>query len=355
MERITLNARNRIQLADPNLNNKDNLVSYSITNQIGTYVKNSNGNEIKDIKAEYDSTGDPKRFYAIFEFDPETKGDYFNLNFKITDTKGNLVQSDFYLVGLKLDREGGVKIVPAEYFKEFVANGELDDADFKERIMKYPSHQIEQMLSAATGRLQDQLKLYLTPQTVEHEGHDWYGEPLRQNWWLIQTHESPIIEITSYELWFAEKKIFEIDPKYLIVRKLEGEIQFIPAIGQQMAFIYMNNVESTMLTLITSHTGAGYVPNVFRISYKYGLDYMELPKEERDAIYQAIVAKTLIDNLPNLKSELQKGSENQSVDGQTYGFSNRGLDWLNNQQKLLDAWVFDFKRKYNKLVETYFI
>lgn len=353
MKSISLTSSNKIFLEDPTITENTFTITFQVINEVGSYVKNVDDADISNVNAIYDN--DQKKWYATFQIAPDTKGKYFRLTFDIKDTNGNFYPSDHYLVELVVTRNSStVQLVPVSYFRDYILQSGLDEG-VQQKIATYPTDAIQELLSAATEELQNETKLVFTKKTKENERHNWHGESLRETWWLLQTFERPIVSVESYQLWFANKKIFDVDvdivKNYLLIHKIEGNIQFMPTVGQPFAPTYMNSLESTLMSLVHMLPGSSYVPDVFRISYTYGLDFMNLEPEEQSGIRNAIARRTMLNSVFIVNKDLMKGSESQSADGVSYSFSNNAKQWFDTEQANQEKWVWNLMRKYNTLVD----
>lgn len=356
MKPISLTAQNKIYLEDPNVGDATFNITCQVIDEVGSYVKDKESVDIKERDAIFDS--DAKKYYAEFNIDPASKGKYYRLTFDIRDKDGNFFNSDFYLVDLIVERQNStVQLVPVPYFRTYILESGLDPG-LQQKIADYPMDAIQELLSAAMSELENEAKLVFTKRTIQDERHNWYSEGLRETWWLTQTLQSPIISVEAFELWFANKKIFELTPDTigtsLLVKKVEGTVQFLPPIGQQFAAVYYNNLESTLMSLLSIMPGSSYVPDVFRLAYTYGLDFMNLDPSEQAEIRTNIARRTMLNSIYIINKDLMKGSESQSADGVSYSFSNNAKAWYDGEAQAQKEWVFNLMRKYNKLVDIDF-
>lgn len=356
MKPVSLVSPNKVFLEDPSITESNFSITCQVINEVGSYALNAQEAELKLQTAGYDS--ELKKWFAEFTLHPDSKGKYYRLTFDIKDSNGNFKPSDFYLVDLIIERQSStVQLVPVPYFRNYILESGLD-AGLKKKIEDYPMDAILELLSAAMSELENETKLVFTKKTIENEGHNWYGEGLRETWWLLQLLEFPIISVESYELWFASKRIYKVetDPlkQYLQVKKKEGYIQFMPTAGQPFAMTYYNNLESSLMAMLSIMPGTNYVPNVFRVSYIYGLDFMNLDAAEQTEIRSAIARRAMLNSIFLINKDLMKGSESQSADGVSYSFSNNAKQWYDAEYQYQQKWIFNIMRKYNKLVDIDF-
>jgi len=349
MKSVSLGTQNKIYLDDPAITTTEFNITYKVINEVGTIAKDTNDADIAG-NAIFDET--KLKYYAQFTLNTTSKGKYYRLTFAINDKDGNFVQSDFFLEDLIIEKQStSVQLVPVSYFKDYIIGGGLDD-DAKKRIADYPVDAIQELLNSATAELESEVKMVFTKRTIENEKHNWYGESLRETWWLIQTLQSPIVSLESYELWFAQKKIFSVlDMNNLYVHKIEGRIQFVPAAGQTFALMHYNSLEATLMSLTSFMPGTNYVPDVFRVSYTYGLDFMNLEEVEQTEIRMAIARRAMLNSIFLINKDLMKGSESQSADGVSYSFSNNAKQWYDAEYQYQQKWIWNIMRKYNKLVD----
>ncbi len=349
MKSVRLGSSNRIYLDDSTINSSDFNITYRVVNEMGTLAKDINNADISGTAVFDDKQ---LKYYAEFSLATDSKGKYYRLTFGINDKDGNFIQSDNYLVDLIIDKQSStVQLVPVQYFKDYIIGGGLDE-DAKKRIADYPTDAIQELLNSATAELESETKLVFTKRTIQNEKHNWYGESLRETWWLIKTLESPIISVESYELWFAQKKIFEIpDTNNLYIHPIQGTIQFVPASGQTFALIHYNSLEATLMSMTSFMPGSTYVPDVFRVSYTYGLDYINLNETEQTEIRMAIARRAMLNSIFLINKDLMKGSESQSADGVSYSFSNNAKQWYDAEYQYQQKWIWNIMRKYNKLVD----
>ena len=355
MKSVSLTAPNKIYLEDSNINEDSFNITFQIINEVGTIVKDAEGANISNKTAEFDL--DLKKWFAVFTLDPECKGKYYRLTFDIKDKDGKFFKSDFYLTDLIIERNTStVQLVPVPFFREYILQSGLD-AGQRQRIIDYPMDAILELLNAAMGELENETKLIFTKRTTS-ENHNWYGEGLRETWWLLQTLHHPIISVESYELWFANKKIFtlDVDPlkQYLMIKKIEGYLQFMPSIGQPFAMTYYNNLEASLMAMVSMMPGSSYVPDVFRIAYTYGLDFINLDSTEQAEIRLAIARRAMLNSIFLINKDLMKGSESQSADGISYSFSNNAKAWYDAEYEYQKNWIWNLMKKYNTLRDIEF-
>lgn len=97
--------------------------------------------------------------------------------------------------------------------------------------------------------------------------------------------------------------------------------------------------------------GTNYLPDVFRISYTYGLDFLNLEDNEQAEIRMSIARRAMLNSIYLINKDLMKGSESQSADGVSYSFSNNAKQWYDAEREYQQKWIFNTMRKYNKLVD----
>lgn len=349
MQLLSLTTLNKIILDDDKINEDNYVIKYSLIDEMGKYIKNDSATELKDVEANYDDKA--KRYAAKFMLDPQTKSDEARLIFNIKDREGCFVQSNKYLVDCQIDKQvNNIQLVSASQFRDYLLGMAANDVNVEARIKAYPDSQFLEWLSASHSQVERELEMCLTRRTMELEKTDYFGDDIRSTWWLIYTQESPIIQVNSYELWVANQKIMSVEPSYIMVRKIEGELQFIPTSGTDNSSqaVFINHLEAAMLGKIFT-MGGDYVPSMFRFSYDHGLDYMNMSKNDKADIRLAIVRKTLLDNLMVIRPDLLRASESVSADGASFSFSNQLSLFTNKEEKNYDTWVTNMKRKYLKL------
>jgi len=349
MVSISLYSQNVIPLDDPQIIEANFNVKFTVLNDIGKTAKDTNGTDIKDITATFND--EKKKYEATFQLHPDSKGKYYRLIFNITSNAGIFVLSDFAIVELVMQKAASIsRLVPTGYFVDYTVNGDLDP-DTKEVISKYPKDAIEEWLLSAAGQLEDEVKLSFTPKTISEEAHDWYAENMRQTYWMIQTFKYPIISVENYSLWYAHEKIIDIEPKYLQLNKGMGIIEFVPTSDSPFIVVYQHSLEAITLSLFTRSGGMDRIPDVFKVSYTHGLDFMNLDEIEQSNIRTAIARRAMINALPRISPDIVKGSESQAVDGVSYSQNNRGFEWLQHEKASEREWINAFRRKYNTQVE----
>lgn len=347
IKEIFLNRKVKIFLEDPNINTNNFVVTFSVRDDIGNLVKDNSGTPIilDNKPCTYDDQ--EHKYYCEFALNPDCKGRNYSLLFNITTTQGVLVSSDFYKQTLIINRENLFRFVPADVFIRDVINSDLD-ADNKAMIESYPKSAIEEAIDSSTGEIEDELELSLTPRTVENELHDWYRDNMRDTYWMIQAFKWPIISVQSYSLWYGNEKMLELSSEYMSVQKEMGILEYVPTAGQPFYIIYNAGIEASQV-LFFNHVSTGdRIPNVFRVSYTHGLDYMNLPPTEQASIRTAISRRTMINKIASITDEIRKGSEQMAVDGASYAKYSRGIEWLNIERDKEKKWFDAMRRKYNK-------
>lgn len=349
MKNINLNAKNVIDLEDPDINDVTKYkVKYSLINEVGGYVKNSENEDLNDKDAQFNS--DRNRFTAEFKLHPDSKGKYYRLSFHILNAFNEFIVSDYALIDLVLEKiSNSSQLIPNAYFKEYIINGELDD-DIKDALVNYPDDGIKEFILAAQDELENVLELSFVPRTIENESHDWFQDNMFETHWQIQMYQWPILSVQSYALYYGTEKFLEIEPQYLQVSRETGLIEYLPSPRQPFAIQIYNISADAMARTVSFSRGiwGSRIPNVFRVSYTHGLDFMNLEEREQAGIRSAIARRTMMKALPRISPEVIKGSEQISVDGVSYSQYNRGIEYLGMQKEAELEWISDMKRKYNK-------
>jgi hypothetical protein len=350
MKTIILSRTNIIPLEDPNIKDSSKYtVVYSLVNEVGEYVHNADDAALNNKATEFDN--ETKIFSAKFTLHPSSKGKYYRLAFTITTDTNEFITSPFALIDVMLQTQNNsVQLIPNSYFRDYIINGELDD-EIKDKLMKYPEDGIKEFIIGAQDDLELDLEMSLVPRTIEHESHDWFQDNLQDTHWMVQLYQNPVISIQSYALYYNTEKFLEISPSYLILNKDTGTVEYLPTRDQPFYLLIYETSLDVMARINSfgrSGSYGGRIPNVFRVSYTHGLDFMNLHEVEQTGIRSAIARKTMLKSLPRISPEVVTGNESASVDGVSYSKFNRGIEYLKMQQEEEKVWINTMRRKYNK-------
>lgn len=342
---IDLHSKTRIQLDDDGIRGGDYVVTYSLVNEFGKYLKNKAGTEIKDLKARYENTDNI--WYADLQLDPTVKGKYLRFSFNIT--KGGLaVASDKADIDLILTKRDAVRIVPAFYFKDYIVNGELDE-DIKAKLIAYPDDAVNELMLAAESDLEDAIEISITPKSCT-ESHDWYRDDISDTHFMQQMFNFPIISVQSFKMYYAHSLMMDFPPSDLILNKESGVIEYIQTPDKPIFFVGGVGVESTYFGIYSRGFPSNRLPGVFRIEYTHGFDFENMSDKEQAALRNAITRRGMIMRLARISPEILKASESASIDGASYSESSRGIEWLGMELAADKEWIFNIKRKYLKNV-----
>jgi hypothetical protein len=348
MKSITKYSLNKLLLEDTDIATDDYTVKYRVLNELGQVALDNEDNPIENKDAEFDDT--LKRYCTSFQLSSTSKGKYYRLVFDITDADGIYIVSNYALVNLIIE-SNSIQLVPNEYFRDYTLNANLID-EFRQTILAYPDDAVKELLLSATGQLQTDCEMSFTPKTIENEAHDWFQDNLRETSWMIQFFNYPIISVQSYQLYFGTSKVVEIPTEYLLLEKIMGTVEYLPAPNQPFFLIFQNlGIESTQLQLFSRGLGAPRLPAVFRISYTYGIDFMNIPEEEQAEIRLAIARRALLNGLGSISPAVLNQSVQKSVDGASYGVTRNGFAYLQELKGNEKDWVETYKRRYNKHIK----
>ena len=348
---ISLAKKNRISLNDESINKATYKVSYSIRNEVGEFVDDVEENDIEDKKALFDVKAEI--FYAEFQVDPDSKGKDWRLVFTILDENGKYTTSDEAIVDLFVVKfENAVRLVNTTYFMDYILGGALDEG-IKARLDNYPKRDIERALLASHGDLEDKIELSFTPKSIEDERHDWFADNIKQTYWMIQLFEWPVIDIQSYKLYYGREEVLELKEPLLSTTKQMGMVEYLPTSKDSPFFLvfHQTGMEASTISLFNRFMIGDRLPSVFHVSYRHGLDFMNLDETEQDKIKHAIARRGMFKILPRVSPEITKFQESSSVDGVSYSRGFKGLEWLNTEREDESEWVDAMKRKFNKQVK----
>lgn len=351
MINTSLNTKNKIYLQDPRVNETSYSVSFSVLNELGAAATDNEEVSIEDNSAIFDNV--TKQWYAEFILSASSKGKYYRLVFGILDKSGSYMVSDAALVDLIIQRTtSSIQLVPPAFFRDYVINQELDD-DIKEAVSKYPMDALTEWLLSANGELEHDIELSFTPKTIENEPHDWFQDNFYETHWMINLFHMPIISVQAYYMYYGTEKVCEILPEYLTLGKEMGIVEYLPINSQPFSQIFFTmGIEATQLSLMARGWGASRLPNVFRVSYTHGLDFLNLEETEQSSIRMAICRRAMLNGLPRISPEVIKGSKSSSADGVSYSETNRGIEWLNIAREADVKYVLNMKRRYNTALRS---
>jgi hypothetical protein len=169
-----------------------------------------------------------------------------------------------------------LSIISVEELKEIYLFG-LDLTDDSGNPI--PDSVYEHYIKSAVTRLEKTLDIRLLPITISKEPHDYIREEFLQFMYLF-LYEYPVISVEGMTLEFpTNNTIMTVDLADIHLRKESGQLQVVPNLNSNYAFIFTNS-SFGVLPYYQLFTRA--IPDFFRVSYTAGLD--PIPDDVKDLI-----------------------------------------------------------------------
>ncbi len=359
MVKLVKEKLNRIILKDSKIETKSNIydVSISIFNEAGEYVKDKNGQNIDSKEVSWDNT--EFFYYVDIDFHSSTPEGYlriiWNVELKITHeaielSDENLPQ-EIELVSNGATNNLLPQIVPISFFLDnYIAKDIRMDAQYKQAVEIYVAQNrrdLNRWLLAAQSKLEMALKtVFFTMQDTINR--DYYMQDFGSEFWINQANYRPIVSIDHYSLVYGAQNV-EItkDIKdYILVDKKMGTFEFLPTAVQGNLFTALINGVSGLGISIMNSGNFNRVPFLFRITYTYGLDFVNLPEQEKEGIRQAIARHTIIQLLPILDPSVRITNDSKTIDGVTKSQNSGMAALLKTYSEEEKEWLREYRRKY---------
>jgi len=352
MQTLYLGSSNRTSLAT---DKTVDAIKLSIITSLGTYVKDSNNADIKDVVCSLDSeTG---QYYTDITFHSSaTKGDIF-LYWAATYNSQTVVLEDKYspedgVIADKIDTSP-ILITPTYLMDNFLRGIDIDVIEETFQGQGYRSV-LRGQIKAATSKLERETLVHFTPQTITGERHSFYMSEIPEKFWTVRLYNFPIVSVDRVQLKLNEYEIVEDIPSDWVQTEnpRDGMVSVIPYAGGVAAFVFHIVTQGGMGAALLFGE-ADHIPGFFSYDYTAGLDWDNIPDIEREDIKAAIGRETAIRFLPNLDVHRGISSESKSADGIStsrsytasaiYGEHSAAIEtWIKHQK----TWVNQFKRKH---------
>ncbi len=355
MQRLTLSQSNIIVLpmsagATPLSNTNQALLS--IYGEGGTPLQDNTGTSLVRIAAAWvDNVG----FQKAIQFGDATPPQMVRVFWLVNDANGNAVSidasyqpADFELVAITGDLVTP-EALPSTLFEDaFLSVDTKLDSDYKNAVAAYKkkdSAQFRRDLLTAQGDIEYALKskFFLTEETI---CRDYYVNDFRSNFWQVQTNHRPLHQVTSFKLVYGTKEI-DITPDLaseIIVDPLMGTMEFLPTtVSGSLFTALMTNIAALGITILNDG-GYSRVPNLFHITYDYGLDFPNLTPAQKQSIRFAIGRHAMINLLPILDPVVRRQSISRGIDGVSKSQSTGIPQLLKTYREDEATWIAEIQR-----------
>lgn len=366
MNKIVREKLNKIYLTESLIEADDYVVTASIFDESGAYIKDKDGADIEDKAAVWDT--EEEGYYIDLEILATTTIGYIRV-FWMAELKETHVDyplsdintpAEYELTTVSADLANVPQVVPITFFIEnFIAKDAKMDNSYKRAIEGYLAtnrRDLNRWLLSAQGDIEYDLKTVLFKKT-DIIARDFYMQDFGSEFWIQQPNYRPIISVDKYALKYGSQDLDitkDIAP-YILVEPLMGTFEFLPTAIQGNLFTALINGVSGLGISIMNSGSFNRVPFLFRIEYSYGLNFGNAPAHssfpmmsdaEKESIRQAISCHTLIKILPILDPSVRITSGSKSIDGVSKS-QNSGMAALLKTYEDQEAKVINnIKRKY---------
>ena len=362
MNSLVLGKVNRVYLTDAAITTDTNTtVSLSVFDEAGNFVKDSGGNDLSEKAATWDAT--PAKFYVDLNFSPTATPGFIRLMWyaEISSVSVQLndanTPADYELIATGNAVAVQPQAVPITYWLDnYVAGNLRADASFKAAIAAWTAsnrRDMDRILRSAQGDLELGTKLtFFSVQEILQR--DYMMQDFRSEWWMLQTDHRPIISVDSYQLVYGANPPIAISDELkdaLIVNKMAGSIKFVPTTMHGNLFTALITNVAALGVTIMQDGGYNRLPALFRVTYTHGLDFPNLPQNEREYMRHAICRSALMKALPQIDPIVRQTSISKSIDGVSKSKSGGMQQMMQQWQAEEDRFKFDLMRKYGTHID----
>lgn len=144
----------------------------------------------------------------------------------------------------------------------------------------FPPRMFEHYIAAAVGWLERELCMHLTPQNIENEIHDHFGQDYAA-WGWLQLNEYPVSAVTRVAFQYpssGEATEYDLDSVVLQDGGAAGQIQIVPGAGIAGSTV----MSGSLLPLFNGSNSR--VPGIWRVDYRVGFEVGTLPADIKHLI-----------------------------------------------------------------------
>lgn len=316
----------------------------SVIGESGEFLKNSSGADLSNITLSYADN----KYSAEITISNDEPDQYIRLYFSANvDIESQYNPQDAKLVS------GGVavlsELVPVQYFVDYVLNAPGRDPLFSKAANRYISSNregIRESLTAAESELEREAMLHFSEVTLT-EMHDCFRDAFYDNFWQFNVAYPPINDLVSFDLYYNDAKITNIDKTLFTWDRMMSQIEFMPVTGNfaamSPALIALSGL-SAVLSGVTR--GMTRVPNLYRVTYKTGLVFPGSDEKEKSSVRMAVCRRALINLLPSIDNSLRQLNSSESLDGASASKSFQTGKMIEDMQKQEEKFIKMIQAKY---------
>ena len=357
MQKLILAQTNRVFL---DTKKSVDSVKISLVDSTGSYLKDSGSNDLKEKVCTLDAPSG--KFYYDVTFDSTTTATDAFIYWEATKDSLAVTLEDKFspedaviVAAISTDR---LLVSPSFILDNFLRG--ISESEIEESFAGQSYRQtIRDYTYAATEQLEEATLTSFTARSKTAEKHEYYMTEIYEKFWTIQLYEYPIISITKIQLLLNEQEIATIPAEWIQVgNALEGLVKIVPYAGGISGFAF-RLITKGGLGLAILLGESTYVPDFFSYDYSYGLDWANLPIEQKRNIQMAIGRRLAINLLPNLDIHRGISSESRSDSGASgsrsytssamYGEHSAAIETFKKEEM---RWINLFKRKYLKRLQV---
>lgn len=325
-------------------------VKVTIVNEAGTVATDDGGQPLQD-KAVDITTG--KKRFVEFKFHADTEPGYFRAYWVVMGGNDRRVELESYNSpeALRVKKT-------AEYNRELVSPALVRNMFLKNIPMGgYGDDDLREIIQSAQGELEDDIQITLSPHQVLEEKHDYYHEQFVHTFWLKQFYEFPIISLDAWTIKYSDHVVLDLDPpeSFIQVEKDMGTAELIPLAAGQSGWLYTMLFSGLSALGVSIFGGFERIPLFFHFDYTTGIDFDNIPVNEKSKIRTAIARRAAIEVLPKIDAEMGIASRSVSIDGvsETTSLTSSAMygqysAQITQYMKQDARWVEKMRRRYMK-------
>jgi hypothetical protein len=349
MKKLYLNTDNVFALDSVDVDDDTFNVQLSIVGEDGNVLTDNEGNDLilSSLGADPELTFDTdlNQFIGTIHLATTTPRQYARAFWVVTDTNNlPIALAGYYPEEISIENDPSdatqtyrQMIVPKAYFTNtFLGNYPSFSGlivNILAEIEARDPNTLGNMLLASQGELEKQIRtrFFKTQFSLDK---DMYDEDFRQSHWLQQPDVKPLISCDSFRLIYGNNDIVlsnDIADSIWVDKNL-GTFEWMPLVTSTTLFTMIISTLSGLAITSYASDYASRIPGLFRIIYTAGMDFPNLPDQDKESIRKAICRNSFMMLKPLIDPIMRERSISKSIDGASKSVSG-GLDLIIKQFK----------------------
>lgn len=132
---------------------------------------------------------------------------------------------------------------------------------------------LDHYIRAAIQYTQRVLQITIAPVDVVDEIHDHYANDWN-NWGFFNLHKRPVTSVSSVNMYYGDRKVFEIPQDWIRRYEISGHLQLFPTSGSAGSMLLTASGGMYLPMAAAMYINA---PSMWKITYRAGMD--EIPED----------------------------------------------------------------------------